>query len=121
MDFDGFQACGFCAGFARVISYEISSGCHSCPVTFCFLRSLCADDSSVRNGSVGWDLVLSDEEDGVGAQNATFETLGKPAEFICTGDEPLVLVVGVRYEVPVLELAAGFEMRNSETFVDCCL
>ena len=62
-----------------------------------------------------------DEEDCVCADDAAFQTLGKPAKFIRTGDEPLVLVVGVCNEVSILKLAPGFEMCDGETFVDCCL
>ena len=49
------------------------------------------------------------------------EALGEAPIFICTGDEPFILVVGVCDEVPVLKLASSFNVGYCKAFVDCCL
>ena len=86
-----------------------------------FFRPFGAYNACIGDSSICWHLVFMDEEDCVGAFYAAFEALGEAPIFICTGDEPFILVVGVGDEVSILKLSSSFEMGNSKTFVDCCL
>ena len=67
MNFDGFKTSGVGASLTGVVGDEIASSCDSSAIGIIFFRSVGAYSSSVGDCSTVGDLLLVDEEDGIGA------------------------------------------------------
>ena len=83
VQFDCFNVSCFCGDNAWVISDEVTTHCDPCSLWFFFLWSDGADNSREGHGPALGDLVLVNEEDGVGAFDSIAKTLCEVAKFIC--------------------------------------
>ncbi len=71
------------------------------PIGIGLFRAIVDTHASVRDvfASVDWDVVVSDEDDCVGAVANTGDALGKATEFDCVGLDPEFFVLGVDKKV----------------------
>ena len=67
MNFDGVKASGVGASFTRIVGDEISTSCYSSLIGIVFFGPVGTYSASIGDSATGGNLVLVDEENGVGA------------------------------------------------------
>jgi hypothetical protein len=79
------------------------------------LRKLVDAHASVRDifALVHWDVVLSDEDNHVGAVSNAGDALGKVTEFNCLGLAPEFFVLGVDEKVAHFHEGAGVSVEDA--------
>ena len=100
------------ADVERVLD-EVATDSEACAFRFGLLRAIIADDATVCDGTVGWDIFVGDKKYGVGALDPITNTLSKAAEFVGKGTDPGVLRFGIGRKSAIFEDLAGFWMEDS--------
>ena len=95
VQFDCFNVSCFCGNNAWTVSDEVATCGDAGSLWLILLRSDCADNSREGHGPALGDLVLVNEEDGVGAFDSIAKTLCEVAKFICCRLEPIIPAVGI--------------------------